>query len=337
MYKYTFTILIPLCLAVMNLALIFTAKYYTNNISFTELSVTNLGNVFNITVFLLLSASIVANGLLFSDKNSSFNYIVIIFLLISFLTLFTAIILKKINYTNDSIYIISYPFAKALIGFLMIISLAVSVYVTILLFKRVIDNGNISYLSSFYTLTAVFIILVAFAFLYTTVFHDGRFKDDGHSYELAVVLGAAVIQKDQPSGLFKGRIDKSYDMWKHKEVSKIHLTGSNAPGEITEAKAAENYLLRKGVPKSFLLKEENTTTSVEQVMFIRDNLIRKSGYKKIVVISDRFHLRRVMEICKFFGIDVYAEKSNSEIRLKNLFFYKFRESFALLLFWFFAI
>ncbi|MFN3478156.1 MAG: FAD-dependent oxidoreductase, partial [bacterium] len=62
-----------------------------------------------------------------------------------------------------------------------------------------------------------------------------------------VVLGAAVWSDNKPSPILAARVDKAIDLMKNFNVEKVYFTGSNAPGELSEAEVALNYLKSKNI------------------------------------------------------------------------------------------
>ncbi|MBI9070339.1 MAG: YdcF family protein [Melioribacteraceae bacterium] len=179
--------------------------------------------------------------------------------------------------------------------------------------------------------------IVILAVLYSSFalkYINGNFS--GKS-EIAVVLGAAVYRDNKPSPILKGRIEKAKELIQNNEIGKVQLTGGKAPGEITEGMCAYNYLIEKGIDEDKLLLEEDTKTTSEQIRFIKNNLVNKKGFDKIIVISDSFHLVRILEMSKFFNINVMCVASDYKLNWEKHFYYKIRDSIGLLLFWFFAI
>ena len=115
------------------------------------------------------------------------------------------------------------------------------------------------------------------------------------------------------------------------------MTGGNAPGEITEAEAAYKYLINLRVNPKNIVIENETSTTTEQVKFIKSSRLSNDDENKILVISDGFHLTRVLQICKFFKVPAMGVSSDYSLSFEKTIFYRTREGIALLLFWFFAI
>ena len=120
-------------------------------------------------------------------------------------------------------------------------------------------------------------------------------------YDAGVILGAAVWSGDKPSPVFRERIKKGYELLKNGTVEFLVLTGGNAPNELTEAEVGKRELLKLGADPTRIVLEEHTSSTVEQILFIRDELT-KQGWTSFVIISDQFHLKRALEICAFNNI-----------------------------------
>jgi vancomycin permeability regulator SanA len=153
----------------------------------------------------------------------------------------------------------------------------------------------------------------------------------------AVVLGAAVWSDNQPSPTLASRIDKAAKLYKNGIVKKIQLTGSNAPGELTEAEVALNYLLKKDVDTSDIYIENQTTSTNEQIRFVKKNLVSSKKFENIFIISDQYHLARVSEISKFYNLNVILAASELELSFESLLYSRLRECIAVAMFWCFAL
>jgi vancomycin permeability regulator SanA len=160
--------------------------------------------------------------------------------------------------------------------------------------------------------------------------------DATRDYDAGVILGAAVWSGDRPSPVFRERINTGFDLLNSGTVEFLVLTGSNAPGELTEAEVARRELLRRGADPTRIVIETRTHSTVQQVMFIRDQLL-KQGWRSFVIISDQFHLTRALQICDFNGIDAHGVSSESPLGPQNLALYHIRESVALVLYWMYGV
>jgi vancomycin permeability regulator SanA len=187
------------------------------------------------------------------------------------------------------------------------------------------------------TCVLVFIGIGATLYLNITFNEKSGMNEAFEKIDLAVVLGAAVYSDNQPSPIFMQRIEKAHELLNDGKIEKILLTGSNAPGEITESESAFQYLSSLGVKSDRIILEKETTTTSEQIRYIKNRITGSTGNKGVIVISDEFHLKRVMEMCDFFDVNAYGVASGYKLNWEKLLYYRVRDSIGLLLFWLFAI
>jgi len=156
-------------------------------------------------------------------------------------------------------------------------------------------------------------------------------------FDAGVILGAAVWKKDRPSPVLRERINTGFDLYRNGTIQFLVLTGSNAPNEMPEAEVARRELIARGVDPTRVVVETNTGSTLEQILFLRDNIKKKQGWSTFIIISDQFHLKRALEICRFNNLDAIGVFSESPLGPQNLAFYHIRESAALALYWLFGI
>ncbi len=329
---------IIITLAILDLFFLYLFKYTYNDFSFTEFSLNKFGNQLNlfITAIFVLPAMFLATKKYYSQSVIR----VIVYLTIGyFLIDIFAFIFALLNISFPSGYMLGYPFKKIFIVFLFATGLIIKIYLIFILWKLLIGKKTNVFVSAFAG-TFILIILLLILTYFNNLFYEPLNTDkiENQKYDVAVVLGAAVWQKDKPSPIFRGRIEKAFELLKKGIVKNIQVTGGSAPGELSEAKTAFNYLSDKyKIDKNLVFIEEETTTTSEQIRFIKRKLVEEKGLKKILIISDKFHLRRVLEMCDFFNTNAYGISSDYELNWKELFLYRFRDILGLLIFWLFAV
>ncbi|HEY6171172.1 MAG TPA: YdcF family protein [Candidatus Kapabacteria bacterium] len=215
-----------------------------------------------------------------------------------------------------------------------------TLFISVLLSSR--GKANTDY-SSFTRITRnafgllIIVILITFIFTFTySVTTD--FKElKQYDANAAVVLGAAVWHGNElgnrPSPTLDARVKIGADLIKQKVVPSIVVTGSSAPHEKSEAEIAGAALQKLEVGSSVITSESNSRSSLEQVIYIREELRDKQGWKRFIIISDQYHLARVLEMCSFNGISAIGTPSRITQGFTDILFYRLRESVALLAYW----
>jgi vancomycin permeability regulator SanA len=181
------------------------------------------------------------------------------------------------------------------------------------------------------------LVLITFIYINTLSYASEKWQLSRSNSNIAVVLGAAVWSGNLPSPTLAGRVNKAIELLNNGYSGRILVTGSSAPGEMTEAEVAYDYLVKKGVDTTLISVETATRSTTEQIQFIKNRLAGLESIDDIIVISDYYHLPRVIEISKFFNLDIKVAESRHIVDYENRIYNKVRESIALFIFWSFAL
>ncbi|MCX6149255.1 MAG: YdcF family protein [Ignavibacteriales bacterium] len=323
----------------IDLIFIYLHKYIFKNLPLKEFYFWRVGNILDFLIFLVPAVGLII--LYFQpNKIEKGKYYLLLTILVSMnLALIFYLVTSKVKIKFPFDYLFEYPIEKVYVAALFVAFGVLSILFTVLVWLIIIRVKRFFYLQlGIYTLLTV-LMLIIFAFIYSSNYiRTIDFSEPGYkNADVAVVLGAAVWSKNKPSTILSGRIEKAGELYKNKIVSKIQVTGGNAPGEFSEARVAYKYLIKDGVAASDIWMEENTSSTSEQIEFIKKTLAKEKNLKNILIVSDIFHLKRVLEICKFYNVNAKGVATDLQLSWEKLFYYRFRDSIALLLFWLFAI
>lgn len=113
--------------------------------------------------------------------------------------------------------------------------------------------------------------------------------------EVLIILGAG-LNGDQLSWTLRERVDKGVGILAENPQMKVVVSGGQGPGEwISEAEAMARYLVGQGVAPERILKEERSTSTMENFRFSRLLLEQLAGFdptKPVLVITSDFHIFR---------------------------------------------
>ncbi|PID58713.1 MAG: hypothetical protein CR986_07580 [Ignavibacteriae bacterium] len=329
-----FTILV----SIINLILIFLLKYYGNDLSFNNFSLLKVGNFLNIsfTTILILTSLYLLKKI---SKISEIHFKIVFFLSISyFLPLLILFFLNLLHFEFSDKYLFGYPFRKIIPLLFFLFSQLLQFYVIFILLSFAFKRRLTLYFYSFFYVGILVTLLLVFSFLSTYNVKEHNFKLPENKLDYGIVLGAAVWSNNKPSTLFMARIDKCALLYLNNNIEKIHLTGGSAPGEVSEAKSAFLYLTEKyKITPGDIILEEKTSTTNEQIRYIKTKFNIFTTKKKYLFISDKFHLKRISEMIDFYNLNAEVISSDYNLTLNKTFYYRLRDSIGLLLFWFFAI
>lgn len=122
--------------------------------------------------------------------------------------------------------------------------------------------------------------------------------------DAAIVLGAAVWG-EQPSPVFRERINYAVELYQTGCVRKIVFTGGqDDPSEPAEAVVAQRYALGRGVPEFDILFETKSKSTRENLYYARQ-VVREHQLGRFLIVSDPLHLKRAVLIAQDLGMDAY--------------------------------
>jgi len=175
-------------------------------------------------------------------------------------------------------------------------------------------------------------LIVGLAFFLTL---QGLIISGGHTDEAQVdcliILGAG-LHNGAPSLILMRRLNTAVDYLHQLGDIPVIVTGGLGRGEtITEAEAMSRYLSNRGVDKSLVWKEEESTSTRENLAF-SVALMREKGLDveniKVAIVTNEFHLYRAKLIAGKQGLDavgIAADTPYFNLRMLN----SCREAFAL--------
>jgi uncharacterized SAM-binding protein YcdF (DUF218 family) len=123
--------------------------------------------------------------------------------------------------------------------------------------------------------------------------------------DAAIVLGAAAWG-DQPSPVFRERINHGIELYKRRVVQMLIFTGGQGDSnEPAEAIVAKYYALKQGVSEADILTETQSRTT-QQNLYYSNQIAVAHHLTQFLIVSDPLHMKRAMLIARDMGMDAYA-------------------------------
>lgn len=326
-------------LLLFDLLFLYLSKYSHKNLSILEFNPRSTGNILNFLFTMLPVMGLLVLVINPARIEIKKLYGLLFIALVMNIPLIFTLFIKEFNLPLPFKYLFGYPLENIYVALMFSMFQFLLFLLTCALWLIIFGNNKYLYLRSLlYSLFIIFVLVLG-AFVHENEYEDNSekyFKDGGRA-DVAVILGAAVYSKNRPSPIFASRIGKANNLYNAGMVKKLLVTGGSAPGEMSEAEVAYKYLVRYGVEPENIWVERKTSSTSEQIEYIKENLVEQRGIKNIIIVSDQFHLKRAMEMCDFYNVKADGIASGLRLSMEKLFFYKFRDSLALLLFWLFAL
>lgn len=151
--------------------------------------------------------------------------------------------------------------------------------------------------------------VIAVAILALAIVNQAR-QDETAPAQAILVLGAA--QWDgRPSPTFRARLDHARDLYLRRYAPLIVLTGGVGEGDrYSEAEVGRDYLIEQGVPSGALIAVPGGRTSLQSLREA-DATLDTRGIRRVLMVSDPFHMFRVKRMASDLGLDPLASPTQS--------------------------
>lgn len=128
----------------------------------------------------------------------------------------------------------------------------------------------------------------------------------GHVHELdeaparptAIVLGAKA-DPTGPSAFLAARLDLAIDLYEAGKVETILVSGDGRPPSNNEPLIMRRYLEERDIPADAITEDPGGYDTYDTCKRARDNY----GVSEATVLTQDFHLRRAVTICRALGIE----------------------------------
>ena len=156
-----------------------------------------------------------------------------------------------------------------------------------------------------FKIITLLILIVILLVLVINIYVVDKYKDRiinidniDNNIEAVVVMGASAYD-NKVSIMLKDRLDRAIDVVNNTNINIILNTGSK-----TEVEIMSKYLEEHDID-IINIKEDNNGLSTYRSM---NNLVNL-GYKKVLIVSQKYHLYRCLYNANELGLDAYAISS----------------------------
>lgn len=132
----------------------------------------------------------------------------------------------------------------------------------------------------------------------------GAQQNSTQNADAAIILGAAAWG-DNPSPVFKERLNHGIDLYRQGRVKMLVMTGGTPKaGFPTEAEVGRNFAVKKGVSPSDIIIESDSRNTYENLLFAKKET-KAMGLEHFLIVSDPYHMYRAMLIANDLNMKVY--------------------------------
>lgn len=120
-----------------------------------------------------------------------------------------------------------------------------------------------------------------------------------------LVLGAGIWGKN-PSPMLEDRLKYAITLYKQNNNIKIIMSGDHGRDDYNEVQVMKNYAIKEGVPSSSIFMDHAGFSSYDSLYRAKEIF----GAKKIIIVTQKYHLYRALYIAKKLGLEAYGVASN---------------------------
>lgn len=124
---------------------------------------------------------------------------------------------------------------------------------------------------------------------------------DAPAQQVAVVFGAG-LWDGKPSPYLANRLNTAAELYRDGKVKVVLVTGDNSREEYDEPDAMRAYLVAHGVPDKRIVSDFAGFDTWDSCVRAK----KIFGVDRAVLVSQGFHIRRAIALCRAAGIDAYG-------------------------------
>lgn len=139
----------------------------------------------------------------------------------------------------------------------------------------------------------------------------GRVYDvaDAPSKRDVLVLGAKA-DRGGPSAFLAARLDLAVELFRRDMARRIIVSGDGRAEAHNEPRVMREYLQRRGVPSEIIVEDPKGFDTYDSCLRARDTY----GSNAVAVVTQDFHVRRAVTICRALGVDAWGVHDRSVAR-----------------------
>lgn len=116
-----------------------------------------------------------------------------------------------------------------------------------------------------------------------------------------IILGAG-IWGDRPSSMLEDRLLQGISLYKEGVAKKIIMSGDHGRIDYDEVNLMKNFAIERGIPSEDIFMDHAGFSSYDSVYRAKEIF----GAKKIVIVTQEYHLYRVLYIANQLGLEAYG-------------------------------
>jgi vancomycin permeability regulator SanA len=150
-----------------------------------------------------------------------------------------------------------------------------------------------------FVIVAIVLLLLIYMRVETKYRHEAMTVEQVPAGDnIGLVFGAGLKAKGVPGTVLADRVMKSLQLYQAGKVNQIVMSGDNSTANHNEVQAMKNLAIDEGLPEGIIVLDHAGLSTY-------DSCRQASGEfpgKKIVLITQKYHLKRALYICNELGV-----------------------------------
>ena len=117
--------------------------------------------------------------------------------------------------------------------------------------------------------------------------------------DVAIVLGTSPKVGGRKNLFFEGRMETAAKLWQEGKAKRFLVSGDHGQVNYDETAAMEAALVARGVPARVITQDHAGFRTLDSLVRAREVF----GVKKLIVVTDDWHLPRALFLAKSAGVD----------------------------------
>ena len=141
---------------------------------------------------------------------------------------------------------------------------------------------------------------------------DRIVESDGlpdEEFDCIMVLGCQVKEGGEPSHMLRDRLQRGVEVYGFDVSEKLLMSGDHGRTDYNEVETMKQYAIDEGIESENIFMDHAGFSTYESIYRAK----KVFGVKKMVIITQEYHLYRALYIAKKLGIEAYGVASDYHI------------------------
>lgn len=144
-----------------------------------------------------------------------------------------------------------------------------------------------------------------------------------HDIDAILVLGCQVRANNTPSAMLEDRLKTGIELYERGIAPRILMSGDHVTAYYNEVQVMKDYAVNQNISSSHIFMDHAGISTYDSVYRAKEIF----GLKKVVIVTQSYHLYRALYIANALGLEAYGVSSDT-ITYSNQWYREIREVLA---------